>query len=49
MLEGVMMRGVTTWAVAVRKPEGEIDITTETIEPWARKHRVLRWPVIRGK
>ncbi|MGK2931198.1 MAG: DUF1385 domain-containing protein [Solirubrobacterales bacterium] len=48
VLEGVMMRGVTTWAVAVRKPDGEIEVTTEQIEPWARKHRVLRWPVIRG-
>jgi len=48
VLEGVMMRGVTTWAVAVRKPDGSIEATTETIEPWARRHAVLRWPVIRG-
>lgn len=48
VLEGVMMRGVTTWAVAVRKPDGEIETTTETIEPWARRHAVLRWPIIRG-
>lgn len=48
VLEGVMMRGVTTWAVSVRKPDGEIETTVETIEPWARRHRVLRWPVIRG-
>ena len=38
MLEGVMMRGVTTWAVSVRKPDGEIETTTEKIEPWARRH-----------
>lgn len=48
VLEGVMMRGVTTWAVAVRTPEGEIDISRETIVSWARRHRVLRWPVVRG-
>ena len=48
VLEGVMMRGVTTWAVAVRKPDGEVEISTETIEPWARRNRILRWPVIRG-
>ncbi len=48
VLEGVMMRGVTTWAVAVRTPEGEIAITRDTLEPWARRHRLLRWPVIRG-
>ncbi|MCB0870900.1 MAG: DUF1385 domain-containing protein [Solirubrobacterales bacterium] len=48
VLEGVMMRGVTTWAVSVRKPDGEIETTVETIEPWARRHAVLRWPIIRG-
>ena len=26
VLEGVMMRGVSTWAVAVRNPEGQIEI-----------------------
>src|SRR5207247_4296922 len=25
VLEGVMMRGVSVWAVAVRKPEGDIE------------------------
>lgn len=48
VLEGVMMRGVTTWAVSVRKPDGEIETTVETIDPWARRHPVLRWPIVRG-
>jgi len=48
VLEGVMMRGVSNWAVAVRNPEGEIEITREGIVSWARRHPVLRWPVIRG-
>jgi uncharacterized protein YqhQ len=48
VLEGVMMRGVSTWAVAVRNPEGEIEVTSEPIVSWAKRHRVLRWPVIRG-
>jgi uncharacterized protein YqhQ len=48
VLEGVMMRGVSTWAVAVRNPEGEVEITSEPIVSWAKRHRVLRWPVIRG-
>jgi uncharacterized protein YqhQ len=43
-----MMRGVSTWAVAVRKPDGEIEVTSEPIVSWAKRHRVLRWPVIRG-
>src|ERR1700752_204519 len=48
VLEGVMMRGVSTWAVAVRKPEGEIEVSSEPLVSWAKRHRVLRWPVIRG-
>jgi len=48
VLEGVMMRGVSTWAVAVRNPEGEIEVTSEPIVSWAKRHRILRWPVIRG-
>ena len=48
VLEGVMMRGVSTWAVAVRKPEGDIEVSSEPLVSWAKRHRVLRWPVIRG-
>jgi uncharacterized protein YqhQ len=66
VLEGVMMRGIRTWAVAVRKPsaeqlathreglapeeaaEGEIDVVTEPLESWLRRHRALRLPIIRG-
>jgi uncharacterized protein YqhQ len=48
VLEGVMMRGISTWAVAVRKPEGEIQLTSEPLVSWAKRHRVWRIPVIRG-
>jgi uncharacterized protein YqhQ len=48
VLEGVMMRGVTVWAVAVRTPEGQIEIESETLVPWAKRHRLWRLPVIRG-
>jgi uncharacterized protein YqhQ len=48
VLEGVMMRGVSTWAVAVRTPEGKVEITSEPLVSWAKRHRVLRLPVIRG-
>jgi uncharacterized protein YqhQ len=48
VLEGVMMRGVSTWAVAVRKPEGEIEVQSFPLVSWTKRHRVLRWPVIRG-
>jgi uncharacterized protein YqhQ len=48
VLEGVMMRGVSTWAVGVRKPEGEIDVQSFPLVSWTKRHRALRWPIIRG-
>ncbi|HEX9968105.1 MAG TPA: DUF1385 domain-containing protein [Solirubrobacterales bacterium] len=48
VLEGVMMRGISTWAVAVRNPEGQIEVTSEPLKPWAQRHRLWRVPVIRG-
>jgi uncharacterized protein YqhQ len=48
VLEGVMMRGVSTWSVAVRKPDGEVEVTSEPLVSWAKRHRVLRLPVVRG-
>jgi uncharacterized protein YqhQ len=49
VLEGVMMRGVSTWAVAVRKEDsGEIDVQSFPLVSWTRRHRLLRLPVIRG-
>lgn len=48
VLEGVMMRGVRTWAVAVRRPDGEVEVSAESLVPWAGRHRAWRLPVIRG-
>jgi uncharacterized protein YqhQ len=64
VLEGVMMRGVSTWAVAVRKPsaeqlaeggpsskegaKGEIDVVSEPLVSWTKRHRLLRVPLVRG-
>jgi uncharacterized protein YqhQ len=55
VLEGVMMRGVSTWAVAVRKPSpdgtempGGIDVQSFPLTSVLKKHKVLRWPIIRG-
>jgi uncharacterized protein YqhQ len=48
VLEGVMMRGPSNWAVAVRKPDGDIaEVHQPILSPMAR-HRVFRLPVIRG-
>jgi uncharacterized protein YqhQ len=64
VLEGVMMRGISTWAVAVRKPSpeqllreerdptegatGEIEVVSEPLVSWTKRHRLFRVPVIRG-
>src|SRR3954468_14682675 len=57
VLEGVMMRGVSTWAVAVRKaapedaPEGtlgEIAVESFPLTLALQKHRALRLPIVRG-
>jgi len=43
-----MMRGPKNWAVAVRKPDGEIANVCRVLESTMARHRVLRLPVIRG-
>jgi uncharacterized protein YqhQ len=48
VLEGVMMRGPRNWAVAVRKPDGEIAHVARTIDPLAPRHWTLRLPIVRG-
>jgi uncharacterized protein YqhQ len=48
VLEGVMMRGPRNWAVAVRKPDGEIAQVARTVDSAMVRHRVLRLPIIRG-
>jgi uncharacterized protein YqhQ len=48
VLEGVMMRSPSNWAVAVRKPDGQIaQVVTDISSPMAR-NRIFRLPVIRG-
>src|SRR5215475_831047 len=48
VLEGVMMRGPRNWAVAVRKPDGEIAHVWRAIDPLMARHWALRLPVVRG-
>ena len=47
LMEGIMMRGPKTTAMAVRNPQGEIVLETF---PTVGKKRpaILRWPIIRG-
>jgi len=64
VLEGVMMRGISTWSVAVRKPsaeqlahggidskegaKGEIEVISEPLVSWTKRHRLLELPIVRG-
>ena len=48
VLEGVMMRGPSSWAVAVRRPDGRISEVAHDVESVALHRRWLRLPVIRG-
>lgn len=48
LMEGIMMRGPKKCTIAVRKNDGTIEM--EEIEPlnWAKKHKILRLPLVRG-
>ena len=46
VLEGVMMKNQDTYAVAVRKPDGKIEVKTEEYKPRTAKWTKL--PFIRG-
>ncbi len=46
VMEGVMMRGESTWAVAVRQPDGEIAVDVREVPGWSEKYRNV--PILRG-
>src|SRR5215211_5438739 len=48
VLEGVMMRGPSNWALAVRKPDGEIAEVNKPIRSAMARHWFFRLPVVRG-
>jgi uncharacterized protein YqhQ len=48
VLEGVMMRGPSTWALAVRKPDGEIAEVNRPIRSVMARHWLFRLPIVRG-
>jgi hypothetical protein len=48
VLEGVMMRSPSSWAVAVRKPDGEIAQVSRPVSSPMARHRVYRLPIVRG-
>jgi len=48
VIEGVMMRGRRHWAVAVRKPDGDIHVESHEIRSIADRVWLLRKPFLRG-
>ena len=48
VIEGVMMRNGKQCAVAVRKPDGEIEVKKETVTSLRDRYAIARVPVIRG-
>lgn len=48
LIEGVMMRGPGNVAIAVRKPNHEIEVTTQKLNTLGMRHKVFRTPFIRG-
>lgn len=47
LIEGVMMRGKDKLAMAVRKPDGDIEVKIEPLKK-TNHLKFLKWPVIRG-
>jgi hypothetical protein len=48
VMEGVMMRTPSAYAIACRKSDGEIVTTAEALPKWSDKYKWLSWPVLRG-
>ncbi|MFZ0201388.1 MAG: DUF1385 domain-containing protein [Candidatus Sulfotelmatobacter sp.] len=48
VLEGVMMRSPHAWAIACRKPSGELATMSEPLDRPSEKHKWMAWPVVRG-
>jgi len=48
VLEGVMMRSPHAWAIACRKPSGEVVTMSEPLARPSEKHKWMAWPILRG-
>lgn len=48
VIEGVMMQNQDAYAVAVRKPDGEIEVEKDTWQTFTKKHKALDIPFVRG-
>jgi uncharacterized protein YqhQ len=48
VLEGVMMRSPHAWAIACRKPSGEVVTMSEPLKRPSDEHKWMAWPIVRG-
>ena len=48
VMEGIMMRSKDSYAVAVRKPDGEIEVMEGEAARFSDKHPWAAWPFVRG-
>src|SRR6476659_3629007 len=48
VIEGVMMRTPSAYAIAVRKADGTIVNTAARLPKWSDKYPILKLPVLRG-
>ena len=48
VMEGVMMRTPSAYAIACRRSDGSIVTTAESLPKWSDKYKWLSWPVLRG-
>jgi len=48
VLEGIMMKGPDSYALAVRCPDNTIDVNVTPFQSVTERHAVLRIPIIRG-
>lgn len=48
VVEGVMMRGARTWAVAVRRPSGEIYLERHPVSDFPERRPLFKKPMFRG-
>jgi len=48
IMEGVLMRSPNFWGMAVRTPEGDMDVQAEPFNSITKKSKLFRLPIIRG-
>ena len=48
VIEGVMMKNQKEYSVAVRKPDGEIEVAKKACHSLRDKSKIANWPIIRG-